>query len=120
MPGVRTVIYKDKEILVIDYNGCATDAEMLKVLYEARETILRENKPYLQLTILENAYVSFSYMNELKRIAKEMPKLAIKRAIVGVNSNARKVLLKGYNMIFGGNGMHPFDTEIEAKEWLVK
>lgn len=120
MSGIRKEIYKGQEILVIDYNGCMTDKEMFDVLYKATEVIKKDNKPYLQLTILEDAYASYNYIKEVKRVAKEMPKTAIKRAVVGINSNARKVLLKGYNLVLGGKGLVPFDTLQEAKDWLVE
>lgn len=120
MAGIRKENYKGKEILVIDYNGCRSDKEMIDILYKAKDIIIKDNKPYYQLTLLAEAFASPSYMKEVKKVAKEMPKIAINRAIVGINSNARKILLKAYNLILGSNGVVPFNTEEEAKEWLIK
>jgi hypothetical protein len=59
-------------------------------------------------------------MKEAKKIAKETPKLAKKRAIVGINSNSRTILLKAYNLVLGSqNAMKPFRSLEEAKEWLI-
>ena len=59
-------------------------------------------------------------MTTAKKVAKETPKLAKKRAVVGIDSPARKVLLKGYNMIIGNDALKPFDSEEKALDWLVK
>jgi len=58
-------------------------------------------------------------MKKAKEVAKDTPKLATKRAIVGINSPSRKVLLKGYNLILGKDAIKPFNDFEEAKDYLV-
>ena len=120
MPGVEKIIHKGKEILYINYQGCKSEEEMIQVITRAVEIIIEENKPYLQLTDLTNAYATRGYMKEAKRIAKNAPKIAIKRAIVGIDSPARTILLKAYNLAIGSqNVIKPFNTLEEAKDYLV-
>jgi hypothetical protein len=120
MAEVTKIQHKGKEILYIDYRGCQNDDELIALLKQAQATIINDNKEYLQLTNVQNTYLSYNYMNTAKQVAKETPKLAKKRAIVGVDSPARKILLKGYNLVVGNEGLNPFDSEEEAKDWLVK
>ena len=115
---VKKIYHNSKEILLIDYSDCKTEEAMIENLLEAQETIIRDNKEYLQLTNLSGSYPTFNYMKKAKEIAKNTPKLARRRAIVGIDSPSRKVLLKGYNMIIGGKGLTPFDSQEEALEWL--
>lgn len=119
MPGLSKIQHKGKEILFIDYKGCKSVEEMLGILKEAQQTIINDNKEYLQLTDITDAFATPAYMKEAKKVAKDTPKLAKKRAMVGINSPGRKILLKSYNMILGSNGIRPFDALDEAKDWLV-
>lgn len=117
---VKKIKHNDKEVLVVDYGDCKNEDEMVKSLLQAQETIISDNKPYLQLTSLQGAYPTFNFMKKAKQVAKETPKLAVKRAIVGIDSPSRKILLRGYNMIIGGKGLEPFDSEKDALDWLTK
>ncbi len=119
MPGVSKITHKGKEILYIDYQGCKSEDEMIEILKKAQEIIIRENKPYLQLTNISNAFATPQYMKKAKEVAKDTPKLATKRAIVGINSPSRKVLLQAYNLVLGKDGMKPFDDLEKAKDFLV-
>ncbi|MBN1116316.1 MAG: hypothetical protein JXA77_03865 [Bacteroidales bacterium] len=121
MPGVEKINHKGKEILYINYQGCKSDEEMIQLMKKAVEIIITDNKEYLQLTDMTNAFATPGYMKEAKKIAQDAPKLAKKRAIVGINSPARVILLKAYNMVIGSeNSLKPFSNIEEAKDWLVK
>jgi hypothetical protein len=119
MPGVSRIRHREKEILFIDYAGCRNDHEMIEILKEAQKIIVTENKEYLQLISVINVFVTPEYMREAKKVAKETPKLASRRAIVGVNSQARRILLQTYNLIIGVGAVKPFSSIEEAKDWLV-
>jgi hypothetical protein len=120
MGEVSKISHKGKEILYINYNGCKSDSEMIEILHKAVEIIVKENKEYLQLTDLTNSYATPGYMKEAKQVAKNTPKLATKRAIVGINSTGRLILLKAYNLMIGDeNAVKPFSSLEEAKDWLV-
>ncbi len=119
MPGVSKIQHKGKTILYIDYQGCKSEEEMIEILKKAQEIIIRDNKPYVQLTNITNAFATPQYMKKAKEVAKNTPKLATKRAIVGIDSPSRKVLLQGYNLILGKNGIKPFNDLEEAKNYLT-
>ncbi|MBN1181342.1 MAG: hypothetical protein JXB49_03580 [Bacteroidales bacterium] len=120
MAGISKIEHKGKEIFFIDYDGCANEEEMVAILKKAQQEILKEQPGYLQLTNLKNAFATSNFMNEAKKVARETPRTAKKRAIVGVDNPARKILLQAYNLIIGSNGMKPFNTLEEAKDWLVE
>ena len=44
---------------------------------------------------------------------------SLKNAALGI-TGVKKILLQAYNLVCGENALTPFDTEEEAKEWLVK
>lgn len=120
MAGVEKIMHKGKEILYINYQGCRTDEEMIKILKEAQSVIIKDNKQYLQLTDLQKTFATPGYMKAVKEVARETPKLAIKRAVVGIDSPARIILLKTYNLVLGSEtAIKPFKTLEEAKDWLV-
>ena len=119
MPGVSKITHKGKEILFIDYKGTKNDDEMIAILREAQKIIIADNKPYLQLTDISGAYSTKKFTDELKKVGAETPKLAIKRAVVGITP-IKKIILTSYNMILGRqNSLHPFNTLEEAKDYLV-
>lgn len=120
MAGVTRIQHKGREILFIDYKGCRSEDEMIEILKEAQQMIIADNKEYLQLTDITDAFATPSYMKEAKKVAKDTPKLARKRAIVGIDSPGRKILLKGYNLILGKEAIRPFDEMEKAKDWLTE
>ncbi|MBN2487121.1 MAG: hypothetical protein JXB34_14195 [Bacteroidales bacterium] len=120
MANVEKIIHKGKEILYINYQECRGEAEMISVLQEAQKIIIADNKEYLQLTDMRNTFATPGYMKAAKQVAKDTPKLAKKRAIVGIDSPARIILLKAYNFVLGTeNAIKPFKSIDEAKDWLV-
>lgn len=119
MPGVSKIMHKGKEILFIDYNGTADDNEMIAILKKAQQIIIQDNREYLQLVDISNAHATSKYMTVAKQVAKDTPKTATKRAIVGITP-MKKILLSGYNFIIGGIGLKPFTTLEEAKDYLVQ
>lgn len=93
---------------------------MIDLMKEAATLITKENKQYLQLTDMTNAFATPGYMKEAKKIAKDTPKLAKKRAIVGIDSPGRRFLLKMYSLVIGSeNAIKPFKSLEEAKDYLV-
>ena len=119
MPGVNKIMHKGKEILFVDYNGTADDNEMITILKKAQQIVIHDNKEYLQLVDMTNAHATSKYMTEAKQVAEETPKLATKRAIVGITP-IKKIILTGYNFMIGGVGLKPFNTLAEAKDYLTR
>lgn len=120
MADVSKILHKGKEILLVDYRGCVNEEEMLKIMRKAQQIIIEDNREYLQLVDFRGTIATSIYMNEAKKIAKETPKLATKRAIVGINNKSREILLQVYNLVIGKKGLKPFETLEEAKDWLTE
>ena len=120
MAAVTKVTYKGKEIVYIDYTQCASSEEMIEAINEAKELVKKENKDYLQLSNISGATITPDFLIAAKNAAKYNPKLAKKRAIVGLDKPAQKLFLKVYNTALGSlNELKSFDSIEEAKEWLV-
>ena len=120
MSGVSKISHQGKEVMYIDYRECKSDEEMIVILKEAQALVIKENKPYLQLTDMRGVSATKVYMDAVKKVAKETPKIALKRAILGVDSVARRILLRAYSLVVGGAGIKPFDDREEALDWLTK
>ncbi len=119
MASVSWIRYRDKEILFTDYKGCKNEQEMIDLLREAQRQVIAHKGPYLQLTDITGCSAGPKYMSEAKKVAQESPKTAIRRAIVGIDSQARRILLHAYNLMLGIHGIRPFSTLEEAQEWLT-
>jgi hypothetical protein len=121
MPGISKINHNGKEILFVDYKGVKDEDEMIHVLHDAQNLIVKEGKEYLQLVDITDAYATPKYMAEAKKVAKETPQVAKKRAIVGIHSAGRRILLEAYNLVISkGSGLKPFKNLEEAKDWLAQ
>lgn len=118
MPGLQKISYQGKEIIYLDYRG-QTEEQMIEYLKEAERTILQENKPYLTLTNISEAFATKGFLKQAGKLGERTGHLTIKGAIVGV-SGGKRVLLNVFNRLFAGKkGLKPFDSEKEAMEYLV-
>ena len=118
MAGVEKINYKGKTIIYADYSHCDTEG-MLEVLYKMRDTIAEHEGEYYQLSNITGCYLTPKYMEEVKKVANNTKQSAVKRATVGFDGIAKKILLKTYNLLIAKNGIHPFDDLQTAKDWLV-
>ncbi|WP_420582925.1 hypothetical protein [Reichenbachiella sp.] len=119
MPGLQKINFQGKEIIYLDYRG-QSEQQMIGYLKEAEQTILDENKPYLTLTNISDAFATKKFLQQAGRLGEKTEHLTVKGAIVGLNGG-KKVLLKVFNRLFAGKkGLQPFDTEKEALEYLVR
>lgn len=116
MTGISRLIYKDKEILCIDYQGM-NEAQMITAIKDFEYLILSENKPHLQLVNLNGAYTTPAYMKVANEFGQKTKKLTQKGAVVGINQ-AKRIIFASYNAIVGGK-LKPFASLEEAKEYLV-
>lgn len=104
MPGFSKIIHKGKEIIYLDYRG-ASEAQMIDYLTEAEETILKEQKPFMTLTNIKEAYATQGYLKRAQELGKKTHHLSIAGAIVGV-TGGKLVLLKVFNRMFAkGQGL---------------
>lgn len=116
MAGISKITYKGKEIHYIDNWGMNED-QIITTFKKTGGIILRDNKLHLQLINISDAFTTSGFMKVAREFEKKTKSLIKKAAIVGV-TGVKKDLLEGYNLILGGK-MKPFDTETEAKDYLV-
>lgn len=111
--------YKGKNILSVDYGGAQNDDELIRVLHEEIEIEKQLTGKTLCLVNVANANAGSRYMAELKKQGKEVRNNKVeKTATLGVEG-LKKVLFDAY-ILFTGEVNKTFDSEIAAKEWLIK
>lgn len=117
---VSWIEYKNKKIIYSDYSNQSGE-QILNTLKEVEAFYLKldKQKKYLSLSTFEGSHVSQDFMKVSKEIGKETfePRI-LKGALIGI-TGVKKVLLKAYNL-FSNSDLTPFDTEEQAKEWLIK
>jgi hypothetical protein len=117
MSGVQKLMIGEKEILSIDYSNCK-EAEMIALATELTELGLAENKMILVLAIYNDKnFVTPKVMRNLERLTARIIHLVDKAAMVGL-SPTKKVILKGYNLLFNRN-FKAFNTRDEAIAYLI-
>ncbi|MCL6589855.1 MAG: hypothetical protein K6U80_07875 [Firmicutes bacterium] len=117
--GLSYIDYKGKKILYINYQPLNNDKAKVYKLIEgcAAEELRQPDKSVLALTNVEGFHFD---MDVLKKFKESVAKTKIKEkkvALIGV-----KGLLKvAYNFVVSLTDptTKVFDTEAEAKEWLV-
>lgn len=117
---VRTEIYKGKKIIFLDYTKVDRHVEdkFMKVLQQAREFIMRAGKDLLILVDVRDSYATTKMIAKMKEDGKAERPFVKKSAVVGI-TGMKEIFLKGINL-FTQQGIQPFNTIEEAKEWLVK
>jgi len=116
MNGFQKIEYESQEIIYVDYRG-QSEEEMLATAEKLRDWLLAERRYHLRLVNISEAYATPKFTSFIRQMGKETRDIPVKAAIVGI-TGAKKVLLKGYNRLLGG-AMRPFDSEEEAKAFLV-
>ena len=119
MPNVSKIVYKGKDILLVDYRGSADEDEMIATFRKAEKVISDYPEGILVLINFEGAYQTPNYMREARQITKQTQKFVIKRAIVGLDNPTRLIILNIFNRLLGEKRIRPFKSLKEAKEWLV-
>ena len=111
--------YKTKKILYIDYRNLKTEKDMLDTLKQAIELVKKSPENILTLSDVRNTYISESFFTKAKELSKDVIKPKSKKScIIGV-AGIKKIILKAFNFFIDGN-LVPFDTEEDAKEYLIK
>jgi len=110
--------YKAKQILYVDYSGLKTE-EMIKLLNDSCDVLKKSSGGVLLLTNFENTTATTEYMNEVKRLGKDVITVkAAKTALLGI-VGVKGVLVQGYAFFTGEKNLKAFSTEQDAMEWLV-
>lgn len=115
---ISYITYKGKEILYIDLRESKTEQRSKELLSETVKAYQESAGNLIALTNVEGAYMNPEIIEETKKYAKSLFTLkAKKRAMVGVKG-LKKMIFKIYAKI-SGNNIRLFDTEEDAKEYLV-
>ena len=120
MPGVSTIVYRGKNIVLVDYRGCIHEKEMINIFRQAAKIIADHPEGIAVLINFEGAYQTPNYMKEARQITKQTQKFVTKRAIVGLDNPTRLIILNTFNRLLGEKKIKPFRTIKDAKEWLIK
>lgn len=116
MPGFQKIQYKGKEILYVDYRD-SSEEQMIETAKALKNHLLAENRPHLRLVNITDAYAKPRFSKFIRQLGEDTKHIPFKGAIVGI-TGGKKALLMIYNKILGG-AIRPFDTEEEAKEYLI-
>ena len=114
---VQKIKYKGKEIVYVHYVNLK-EAQMIETLNQVEDIILSDNKPHLQLVNISDAFATPRFMAAAKTFGKKTHHLTEKSAIVGI-SGVKALLLRSYNAV-SGKKLKAFETEEEAKEYLIQ
>lgn len=120
MEKISTINYKGKNIIYANYEPIGKDKEKVFELMACVGEAYKNSPPHSVLALINAGNIEFD-MDILKRFKEAQGQYEVnqkKVAIIGV-----KGLLKaGYNFVIGltsNKTTKAFDTEQEAKEWLV-
>lgn len=117
MRDVEKIVIGKRTIIVIDYRDL-TEAEMIELVNKSGEIIKMENIPQLLLTCFnDRSYATPNFMRVAEKVTAENLHLIEKSALVGL-SETKKILLKGYNLLFR-RSFRAFDTRDEAIQYLL-
>jgi hypothetical protein len=117
--GLSIISYKNKRIISLDYTNVGKDKVKTVELIEkgADEYIKQGKDSALVLANVTNINFNMDILNSFKKSREKTKGYTKKEAVFGVKGLAKA----GYNFVVGltSRTTKVFDTEQEAKEWLV-
>lgn len=118
MERMRKEYYKDKEIIIINYSNCK-EAEMIRIIDEAKYLIQKENKEVLLLSIFNSRnFITPGFVRHFeKEVRGEVEHLIRRNAVVGL-SEIQKWILKAVNLWYKRQ-IYNFGSKDLALEFLV-
>ncbi len=117
--SVHWIDYKGKKILYVDYRGQRSNEEHFQTLEEQAKILSSMETRCLILTNYEGTRATPEYMNRVKQLGQEVFDPKVERAAVLGITGLKEILLRAYIALTKQN-VRPFDSEVEALEWLVK
>ena len=113
----KWIEYEGVKILLNDYTNLTGEnfIETLEILTE--HFLTQQKKEILLLLDVRNSYSNKEIIEALNIASKRIKPLVKKSAVLGV-TGVKKILLTVVNKV-SDLGAKPFNTEDEAKEWLV-
>ena len=115
---VKYIQYKGKRILFVDFSNQLGD-QAIATLDEEAKAMETWTEKGLILNDFHNSKASSAFMAHAKKLGKEVfVRTVYKSAAIGL-TGIQMILLQAYNN-FTKDKIVPFNTEEEAKEWLIK
>ena len=116
---IKWIVHKGKIILFVDYSGARDEEDMINLL--RRHSEIEKGTPGLiGLYDFTDTIASVKYMNEAKKIGKEMgTKKAAKIALLGING-VKEILFGAFVAFTGDKHLRTFKKTAEALEWLAE
>ncbi|MBF0361770.1 MAG: hypothetical protein HQK49_12205 [Oligoflexia bacterium] len=118
--GASWIEYKGKKIWYIDFSNTKNIQETIDVIEVCENMHKTISEEIYILSNYRNAYISNEGLQRLKKVAKKYSSHTKKTATIGIDSNVKKLLFKGYLLFTGDKSVRIFDNEIDAKEWLIE
>lgn len=117
--------HKNKEILLGDYSNITNQEEYIKIIRQATAKSVKEIKTryenpdhaVLMLIDIRDSIIGTETLSVFKENAKKIKPYIKKVAVLGIHG-VRKILLESV-VWFSGLDAKPFDSQEEAKDWLV-
>ena len=118
MDRVRFLSHKGKQVLLVDYSGCARQT-VLDILKQ-RQSIVLEQPPgsVLMLVDVTGSQFTKDEIEEVKKVAVRERNRVKRAAVVGVES-VPKVFVHAVQT-FAVRDYHPCPTREAALDWLVQ
>lgn len=116
---ISWIEYKGRKILHTVYTG-HTHEENIRLLEEQGE-YERRDPNLLILSDYQGTHASQEYMDRVKAYGKNFRSgpTNVKNAVIGIDG-LKKILFDAYIRFTGDKSTKTFNTEEEAKEWLVE
>jgi hypothetical protein len=118
MEGVSLIQYKNKSILFIDYSICKSKEEIFQLLQQGATEYQKQPKgSVLALINIANVRFDMEILDTFKNSTERTAPYEKKVAVFGIKG-LQKV---AYNFVSGITNprMKAFDSELEAKDWLI-
>lgn len=120
MDEICKVTHKNKEILIINFSGCGSNKEKILNLIKNVNQVVPTFplKSVLTLTNINGMVFNVEIINAFKESQKLIAPYQKKAAVIGVQG-LQKIALDAVITITKDHLTKIFNTETEAKDWLV-
>lgn len=116
--SVEFIEYKGKKILYANYDGLKTVEKVMENLQLLESALAKCAVKQLVLGNFNDTFVSPQFIQKMTHLAKNYFPIKVSRSAVFGVKGIKRVLYEGYLKVTG-DPMKAFDTELDAKEYLV-
>lgn len=117
--SVNWIEYKSHKILYVDYRNMKDKETILNNLEEQKQVVEKCISPILLLIDYRDMHVFDEFMQKVKKYGKEHADKTSKIGVLGVQG-IKKILFNAYLAFTNSKNTWAFNTEEEAKEFLIK